>query len=579
MRKLTACLFTIVIAVSIVESTQAAGPYGHFIVSKRVIDSIEKGKDAPTELREVLKDPECQKAFSGGAVAPDICAEESHYGNTADLADKMLADAHSHLATAIKAHDFPSIQRAREELAFSYGWLTHCAADLEVHPKVNSIVGDAFSYTRPGDQLDHGAIETQMDYYLYKNFKKSGEKYDVKIPYEFLGKAINRKPGDLRNGMRVLSLKAMGELAWKDEVKISDAELRKTWRDITLRCYSESMKFINNKKEFQNWDLDAGRISTENFKKLREMVMADGGGKLPKNWGSTYMQLYEKYKGKLSGGGSDSKHLQELANAIASYQKTVWEPKLYKSAKEVHGGNFIGFELRITKPWTYTPAKGGFVGSYEYWQGLKDTNPQWKCNGKFYDMVVSTGEAERQLKELNKGSGTALSKPPDAREEPSIALGNTFPESEFGYTIKYPSDWVYTKSSKYTVVFSGKEGTDAYYSTVSIQNIAPSQAGGLYKDVDSLLKAMEDQITTGAENAKIIDEKVFDCSAGGEKLTGKGFKTEYSRQGENFKQCLIVVQRADGKAFHVWSYTSPAPQYDTFLKVAQAMIDSWVIAK
>ena len=170
MRKLTAYVFTIIMAVSIAQSTQAAGPYGHFIVSRRVIDSISNGKDAPMELREALKDPECRKAFSGGAVAPDICPEESHYGNTADLADKMLTDARSHLATAIKLHDFASIQKAREELAFSYGWLTHCAADLEVHPKVNSIVGDAFSYTRKGDQLDHGAIETQMDYYLYKNF-------------------------------------------------------------------------------------------------------------------------------------------------------------------------------------------------------------------------------------------------------------------------------------------------------------------------------------------------------------------------------------------------------------------------
>jgi hypothetical protein len=401
MRKLTACLFTIAIAVSIVQSAQAAGPYGHFIISKRVIDSIKNGKDAPMELREALKDPECQKAFSGGAVAPDICSEESHYGNTADLADKMLTEARSHLATAKKSGNPKSIQAARVELAFSYGWLAHCAVDLEVHPKVNSIVGDAFSYTEKGDKLAHGAIETQLDYYLYKNFKKQGEKYVVKVPYEFLGKAVNRKPGDLKGEMRILSGKVMGELAWKQEVKISDEQLKKTWKDITLRSYAEAMKFINNEKEFQNWDLDAGRISTEDFKKLRQKVMAENGGKLPKGWGSTYVQLYEKSKG---GGGSESKRLQELADAVGRYQKTVWEPKLYKAAKEVHGSNFIGFELRIIKAWTYDPAKGGFVGSYEYWQGLKDANPQWYCNGKYYDMVVSTGEAERELKELNKGS-------------------------------------------------------------------------------------------------------------------------------------------------------------------------------
>jgi hypothetical protein len=175
-------------------------------------------------------------------------------------------------------------------------------------------------------------------------------------------------------------------------------------------------------------------------------------------------------------------------------------------------------------------------------------------------------------------SPTAPSMPVEIKE-PQIALGNTFQESGFGYTVKYPGDWVYTKPSQYTVVFSGKEGTDAYYSTVSIQNIAPSKAGGKHQDVDSLVKSLKDQITTGTENGKISDEKAFDCSAEGEKLTAKGFKAEYARQGENFKQCVVVVQRADGKAFHIWSYTSPAVQYDTFLSTAQAILDSWAITK
>ena len=411
MRKLTMCLFGIVIAVSIIQSARAAGPYGHFIIAKRTTDNILSGsQNAPPELRAALADPDCRRAFYGGSVAPDACAKPSHYGNTADLAHKMLATAKTDLDAAELSGDAKAIKEAQVELAFSYGWLSHCATDLDVHPKVNRYTTDAYSYTDLGEKLVHGGVETQLDYYLYKNYKKPDDKYSIKIPFDFLSRATNVPVKKLEKETKILNLKVMGELLWKNKVTLTNKELEATWDDTVKDCFNDTLKFINDPDQFQNWDLDSGRISTEDFRKLREQAIAENGGKLPKDWSKTYLQRYEKSKGVTQSGKPstspklDEKHLQELANAVASYQKTIWEPKLYQAAKEVHGSNFISFELRTIKPWTYDPAQGGFAGSYEYWQGLKDTNPQLKCNGRFYDMVVSIGEAERQLQELKKGS-------------------------------------------------------------------------------------------------------------------------------------------------------------------------------
>lgn len=154
---------------------------------------------------------------------------------------------------------------------------------------------------------------------------------------------------------------------------------------------------------------------------------------------------------------------------------------------------------------------------------------------------------------------------------------NVFKDENFGYQINCPADWVCEKPSNYSIVFSGKEGTGAYYSTVSIQNVASVKMGGKHRDVESVVNSQKSQLTAGAVNTKIYDEKNFIYALKNKKLKGIEFKTEYIRQKENFKQWIIVIPHPKGQLFYVWSYTSPIDQYDEYFKIAKAMLGSWKI--
>lgn len=53
-----------------------------------------------------------------------------------------------------------------------------------------------------------------------------------------------------------------------------------------------------------------------------------------------------------------------------------------------------------------------------------------------------------------------------------VPLANLYEDPGMGLSIHYPGDWIYQKPSQYTVVFSGPQGTAAYHSTVTLENIA-----------------------------------------------------------------------------------------------------------
>ncbi|MCX5815919.1 MAG: hypothetical protein NTX75_06695 [Proteobacteria bacterium] len=153
-----------------------------------------------------------------------------------------------------------------------------------------------------------------------------------------------------------------------------------------------------------------------------------------------------------------------------------------------------------------------------------------------------------------------------------------FQEQGAGYVIEYPYGWTYVKSG-ITVVFSGLSGTKAYFSTVSIQNLLSTKAkAGKYQDVDAVIGDFLNQLKT-AKEFKRSNIEPFPYSKGSVHLMGKQFVGEYWRDGERFRQWIIVLPRPKGEAFHAWFYTSPITQYDEFLGTAKIMLNSWIIVE
>lgn len=213
---------------------------------------------------------------------------------------------------------------------------------------------------------------------------------------------------------------------------------------------------------------------------------------------------------------------------------------------------------------------------------------------KFYSLAKTFDENEaifeRILRSFSRTGVQAVPREkvlpmpaPEKNKEPDLPkdkwLTNTFKKKGFGYTIKYPKKWEYTRPSTFTVVFGGAKDTEAYNLSVSIQNLASAKIGGKYESLDSVLEDFKNQIRSGSEGVIIYNEEPYLYKFKKLELSGRQFTAEYVSRGEKFKEWVIVVPREGGEAFYAWSYTAPLGLYDAYLHVAEAMKDSWQISK
>jgi len=150
----------------------------------------------------------------------------------------------------------------------------------------------------------------------------------------------------------------------------------------------------------------------------------------------------------------------------------------------------------------------------------------------------------------------------------TVELENLFYEQSFGYSIRYPNDWIYTKPREFSVVFSGREETPAYRSTVAIENLLSAKVGGKYESVRAVVDAYKCELVTAAEDV---------CIHTSDYPAGDGYIAEFTYQGETLRQWRIVIARGNGNIFHTWAYASPIEQYDSYLPIARAMLDSWTL--
>lgn len=209
-------------------------------------------------------------------------------------------------------------------------------------------------------------------------------------------------------------------------------------------------------------------------------------------------------------------------------------------------------------------AKDGAQTAVEY-QLIKEDG-EWKILGI---SVLPTG-AGIEIKDKAKDSSQDSS----AKDKSS---SNTFEDRNNRYSINYPTDWTYEEPSKGTVIFSGKKGTSAYYSTINIQTVLAKKSGGNYSTVDELMDSLKKQIPQLSADAKILNEGDVELPKNPEKFKGKSLVFTYNYKGQSFKQMQVVILRNDELAFYTWAYTAPADQYDREIPVAKNMFESWTI--
>jgi hypothetical protein len=162
--------------------------------------------------------------------------------------------------------------------------------------------------------------------------------------------------------------------------------------------------------------------------------------------------------------------------------------------------------------------------------------------------------------------------------EDSTAMTKVYDNADSRYTLNYSPLWEYEKTSDGTIIFSGKRGTPAFYSTVNIQTVLSTKTGGDFSRVNQFMADIKHQAVSQSAAVKFLENGPVEITEkNGAKDKGSYTVFTYQYKGKVFKQWQVVILRNDQQVFYAWAYTSPLDQYESDLMVAKAMFASWTI--
>jgi hypothetical protein len=179
----------------------------------------------------------------------------------------------------------------------------------------------------------------------------------------------------------------------------------------------------------------------------------------------------------------------------------------------------------------------------------------------------------------------AQNKPPTPDKGPNSETGisqpkvRSFAEHRLGYSVEYHADWILERPSPEAVMFSGPEGEEAFFATVSIQNVAPPMAETPVQAASQIVDQIHRQFEESAKDVVFAHEAPYIYQKDDVFLLGKELGVSYVSNGEKIRQWTLVVPRPDGKVAHIWSYRAPEFVFEKFLPVAQSILNSWTILK
>ncbi len=342
----------------------SAGAMGHNALGSATVDRILNGTyPAPPELKEALKDPQVRQAFLGGAVGPDLFPTKTHRGNQSLFTQKMIDSAWKEFRAA--PNDPAAKEKAAQSLAFAYGWLSHVAIDLNVHPKVNEIIGDAYDHNNAGEKTTHAAMEAQLYAYLQRVAGLNAQ-FDARFPSDFISEQLGIDPGELKRAISRIRIIAAGEIASAKQVTLTNTQLKEMWSKSVQQGMSDAREYIEKPTRFENWDLDCGKLSTEEFEWLRSAIMALNGGKLPSDWGRNYLRYWSAVKG-LPPGDRANKLAAIFGKNVAETPTNAGVPGIAK----LLASKRMNLIVKVEREWGYPTTMGAYPDAQIRWDGAK----------------------------------------------------------------------------------------------------------------------------------------------------------------------------------------------------------------
>jgi len=197
-------------------------------------------------------------------------------------------------------------------------------------------------------------------------------------------------------------------------------------------------------------------------------------------------------------------------------------------------------------------------------------------------IAQKTPSAEQEQETVPPAESEIAAAPPQAAPAPEEGQAPTIPrfaESRLGYSVDYNPQWIMERPSENAVMFSGPEGSDAFYATVSIQNVAPPAAESPVQAASLVLDDMREQFRSHAADVVFGHEAPYIFRKRDVFLLGNEFIVDYTQDTGRFRQWTIIVPRPEGRVTYIWSYRAPARDFKRFLPIAEQMLDSWTIAK
>jgi hypothetical protein len=159
----------------------------------------------------------------------------------------------------------------------------------------------------------------------------------------------------------------------------------------------------------------------------------------------------------------------------------------------------------------------------------------------------------------------------------AVRLDQRFVDPALGFAVAYPDTWIAARENPFLVVFSGREGTEAYRATVSIENVRPPGAATPTAATAAVLADFKTRMARAAPELRTEAETPIFRGEGDKRVEGSQFLVNYRLGGEPFRKWVVIMRRAAQPVVHIWSYTAPGDRFDAFRPVAEAMLESWTI--